>query len=93
MTEVSPGDVVAFDGATISDAELDVMFERAERGEFPGTAGRVTPGRPGRPTSVGDDARPFTFRLDAARRLKLERIARERHIRPSQVVRDLIDAV
>lgn len=48
---------------------------------------------PGRPVSVGAQARPFTLRLDAARRAKLDEVARGRHTTPSQLMRDLIDAL
>ena len=47
----------------------------------------------GRPISVGAEARPFTLRLDAERRAKLNEIAQERHTTPSQLMRDLIDAL
>ncbi|WP_277818480.1 hypothetical protein [Cellulosimicrobium arenosum] len=42
---------------------------------------------------MGAKARPFTLRLDGARRAKLDEVARERHTTPSQLVRDLIDAL
>jgi DNA polymerase II large subunit len=42
---------------------------------------------------VGSQARPFTLRLDAVRRAKLDEVARERNITPSQLMRDLIDAL
>lgn len=41
----------------------------------------------------GAEARAFTLCLDAERRAKLDEIAQERHITPSQLVRDLIDAL
>ncbi|MFV0373956.1 hypothetical protein [Microbacterium sp.] len=47
----------------------------------------------GRPISVGAQARPFTLRLDAVRRAKLDEAARERHTTPSQLMRELIDAL
>lgn len=47
----------------------------------------------GRPISVGAQARPFTLRLDAARRAKLDDIAQRRDTTPSQLMRDLIDAL
>ncbi|MGO3146514.1 MAG: CopG family transcriptional regulator [Leucobacter sp.] len=47
----------------------------------------------GRPVSVGTDARPFTLCLDAERRMKLNKIAQEKHTTPSQLMRNLIDAL
>ncbi|GAA4172619.1 hypothetical protein GCM10022287_13730 [Gryllotalpicola koreensis] len=41
---------------------------------------------------VGAQARPFTLRLDAARRAKLDEVAHERHTTPSQLMRELIDS-
>ncbi|WP_116111968.1 CopG family transcriptional regulator [Austwickia chelonae] len=48
---------------------------------------------PGRPISVGAQARPFTLRLDAVRRAKLDEVAQERRITPSQLMRELIDTL
>jgi len=85
-------DVIAYGGKVIPGAALDAMFERAEAGgELAGRPGHT---RVGRPLSVGDEtAEPFTIRLDAARRAKLETRARQRHTNASQVVRELIDAM
>jgi len=84
--------VVALGGKVISGAELDEMFERAEAGGV--LAGQPGTTRMGRPLTVGADAaEPFTIRLDAARRAKVENRAREQHTSPSHVVRDLIDAM
>lgn len=47
----------------------------------------------GRPISVGTQARPFTLRLDLARRAKLDEIARVKETTPSQIIRELIDAL
>lgn len=49
--------------------------------------------RAGRPVSIGENARPFTLRLDADRRAKLDQAAHARHTTPSQLVRDLIDTL
>lgn len=74
--------------AEFTEDDLERWADEAERG-FPGaTFGKSTPGRP---VSVGHDARPFTLRLDHARRSKLDQIARQRHTTSSQLVRDLID--
>lgn len=51
----------------------------------------LRPSVPGRPISVGKQARPLTLRLDAARRAKLNEAAQERHTTASQLMRDLID--
>jgi len=80
----------AASGATFTDADLERWGEQAEAG-FPGA--QFGPSSPGRPISVGLDARPFTLRLDAARRAKLEARAKEQNTNPSQLVRDLIDAL
>ena len=66
----------AASGGTFTDADLERWGEEAEVG-FPGA--RFGPSSAGRPVSVGTDARPFTLRLDAARRAKLEARAKERN--------------
>lgn len=48
---------------------------------------------PGRPISVGAQAKPFTLRLDAVRRAKLDEAAQRQHTTPSQLMRELIDAL
>jgi hypothetical protein len=78
----------AHNGTTFTDADLEAWAGEAEAGWPHATFG---PSRPGRPVSVGDDARPVTVRLDAERRSKLHREATERHTSVSQVVRALID--
>lgn len=85
----------AADGTKFTDEDVERWAAEAEAG-FPGWKfGPSTPGppRPGRPVSVGEDARPFTLRLDMARRAKLEEAAAERHVTMSQLVRSLIDAL
>lgn len=80
----------AADGTTFNDADLERWGAEAEAG-FPGWKfGKAVPGRP---VSVGANARPFTLRLDDDRRAKLNAAARERQISASQLVRDLIDAL
>ena len=81
---------VAADGAKFTDADVERWGVEAEAG-FPGW--KFGKSVPGRPVSVGAEARPFTLRLDAERRAKLDEIAQERHITLSQLVRDLIDAL
>lgn len=43
--------------------------------------------------TVGTDAKPFTLRLDARRRAKLDKVAQERRTTASQLVRGLIDSL
>ncbi len=81
---------VAVDGTVFTDDDLENWAREAEDG-FPGA--RFGSSSPGRPVSVGHDARPVTVRLDADRRLKLDQVARGRHTTVSQVLRDLIDAL
>lgn len=83
------GEYVAADGTKFTDADIERWAAEAEAG-FPGAV--FGPSSPGRPVSVGVDARPVTIRLDAARRLKLEEMARRSNVSVSQYVRDLIDA-
>ncbi len=78
------------DGTTFTSAELEQWAREAEAG-FP--QAEFGPATPGRPVSVGEDARPLTFRLDARRRAKLVALAAQQHKNVSQVLRDLIDAV
>lgn len=75
---------------TYTDEDIERWGQEAESG-FPGWKfGKAVAGRP---ISVGVQAKPFTLRLDADRRAKLDEIAQERHTTVSQVVRDLIDAL
>lgn len=79
-------------GIPFTDEDIERWAAEAESDQ--GYAGKhLGPSVPGRPISVGAHARPFTFRLDAARRAKLDEVARERHKTPSQLMRELIDAL
>ena len=77
-------------GTAFADADLERWADQAEAG-FPGAT--FGPATPGRPVSVGQDARPLTIRLDAARRAKHRAHADAHHMSVSQLVRDLIDAL
>ena len=81
-------------GVPFTDEDIERWAAEAEAG--PGYTGKhIGPSVPGRPISVGARARarPFTVRLDAARRAKLDEMAQARHITPSQLVRELIDSL
>lgn len=77
-------------GTPFTDEDIERWAEQSEQGYTGAHLGRSVPGRP---VSVGARARPFTLRLDAARRAKLDEIAQERHTTPSQLMRELIDAL
>lgn len=79
-------------GIPFSDDDIEQWAAEAES-EKGYVGNHLGPSVPGRPISVGAHARPFTLRLDAARRAKLDEAAQERHITPSQLMRDLIDAL
>lgn len=79
-------------GDPFTDEDIEKWAAEAEASN--GYTGKhLGPSVPGRPISVGAQARPFTLRLDAARRAKLEETAQERHTTASQLMRDLIDAL
>lgn len=79
-------------GVPFSEDDIEQWARQAESGQ--GYTGKhLGPSVPGRPITVGAKARPFTLRLDASRRAKLDEAARERHTTPSQLMRDLIDAL
>ena len=79
-------------GTPFTDGDLHQWATGAESNQ--GYDGKhLGPSVAGRPISVGAQARPFTLRLDAARRAKLDEIARKRDTTPSQLMRDLIDAL
>ncbi|AEK35695.1 hypothetical protein CVAR_0347 [Corynebacterium variabile DSM 44702] len=85
-------DYTAANGTMFTDDDIERWAQDAESGkEYEGA--HLGPSSPGRPVSVGEQARPFTLRLDAARRAKLNRVAHDRHMSASQVVRDLIDGL
>lgn len=76
-------------GTEFTDADIERWASEHEAG-YTGPHGPVVKGRP---ISVGHEAKPFTLRLDGERRNKLKSVARERHTTPSQLMRDLIDAL
>lgn len=83
---------IAVDGTMFTEDDLERWAADAESDEgYQG--GHLGPAVPGRPVSVGEKARPFTLRLDVARRAKLDEIAAQRHTTPSQLMRDLIDSL
>lgn len=86
------GKYTAVNGTTFTDDDIERWGVEAES-EQGYTGGHLGPAVAGRPISVGEKARPFTLRLDAARRAKLDEAANERHTTPSQLMRDLIDAL
>ena len=75
---------------TDEDIERWAAQNESEQGY---TGKHLGPSGPGRPISVGAQARPFTLRLDAARRAKLDEVAQRRQTTPSQLMRDLIDTL
>lgn len=77
-------------GVPFTDDDVERWAAQAEAGY---TGKHLGPSVPGRPISVGAQARPFTLRLDAARRAKLDEVAQERHTTPSQLMRELIDTL
>lgn len=80
----------AVNGTTFTDKDIERWAAEAESEEGY-TGDHIGPSVPGRPVSVGAEAKPFTLRLDAIRRAKLNESAEQRHITPSQLMRDLID--
>lgn len=77
-------------GVSYTDQDLEAWANQAERGEEY-TGKHRGPSQPGRPISIGKQARPFTLRLDARRREKVQQAAKERNITASQLIRELID--
>jgi len=78
---------------TDEDIERWAAVEESDEGYTGGHVGPPINGLPtlGRPVSIGEDARPFTVRLDARRRAQLDAAARARHTTSSELVRELID--
>lgn len=79
-------------GTAFTDEDIERWAAEAES-EQGYTGKHLGPSQPGRPVSVGAHARPFTLRLDAERRAKLDEVAHKRHTTPSQLMRDLIDSL
>ncbi|MDN5892781.1 MAG: ribbon-helix-helix domain-containing protein [Nocardioides sp.] len=82
----------AVNGTEFTDEDIEKWAAEAES-EQGYTGGHIGPAVPGRPVSVGAEAKPFTLRLDANRRAKLDKLARERHTTPSDLMRGLIDSL
>lgn len=79
-------------GTEFTDEDIERWAADAEA-DVPYTGEHYGPPTPGRPVSVGIEAKSFTLRLDRDRRSKLDAAARARHVTPSQLMRDLIDAL
>lgn len=81
----------AANGTVYTDEDLERWAAAQEDRAYEGA--HLTPPKIGRPVSVGEDAQPFTIRLDLDRRAKVNRIAAQRQVTPSRLMRDLIDAL
>ena len=64
------------DGATFTDEDLERWGNEAETG-VPYDGKHLGSSAAGRPISVGIGAKPFTLRLDRARRAKLAEVSHE----------------
>lgn len=80
----------AINGTVFTEEDIERWAATAEYHEGY-TGEHLGPAVPVRPVSVGKAARPFTLRLDANRRAKLDKVAKERHITVSELMRDLVD--
>ncbi|QPK80774.1 CopG family transcriptional regulator [Schaalia sp. ZJ405] len=79
-------------GTAFTDDDIEQWASEAES-ETGYTGKHLGASIPGRPISVGVQAKPFTLRLDAPRRAKLNEVANQRQTTPSQLMRDLIDSL
>jgi len=86
------GKYTAVNGTTFTDEDIEKWAAEAES-EKGYTGDHIGPSVPGRPVSVGAEAKPFTLRLDANRRAKLDKLAQERRTTPSELMRGLIDSL
>lgn len=82
----------AMNGTTFTDEDIERWAAEAES-EQGYTGGHIGASIPDRPVSVGAESKPFTLRLDANRRAKLDTVAKQRHITPADLMRDLIDTL
>jgi len=80
----------AADGSTFSEADVERWAESAEAG-FPGA--RFGKPRAGRPSTLGDDVKRITVRLNGRQREQLAARARAEHTSVSEVLRHLVDGV
>lgn len=83
---------VSSDGIRFTDEDIE-RWAAADESPEGYTGGHLGPPVVGRPVTVGEDAKPFTLRLDGERRAKLAVAAALRDTTQSQVVRDLIDSL
>lgn len=86
------GTYTAADGTHFTEADIE-RWAAVTESEEGYTGDHRGPTTAGRPVSIGADARPFTLRLDAQRRAKLRRIAEQRQVTTSQLMRELIDSL
>ncbi|MGJ9372578.1 CopG family transcriptional regulator [Nesterenkonia sp. CF4.4] len=82
----------AVNGKTFTEEDIEASATEAES-EQDYTDCHLGPPKVGRPVSIGADARPFTMRLDANRRAKLDKAAYEQHTTASALMRSLIDSL
>lgn len=80
----------AVNSTEFTDTDIENWAEEHESGY---SGGHIGPAVPGRPVSVGAEAKPFTLRLDANRRAKLDKLAQERNTTVSDLMRGLIDTL
>lgn len=86
------GKYTAVNGEAFSDDDLEAWAAHAESSQGY-TGDHIGPSKVGRPLSIGAEVRPFTVRLDAARRAKLRRVAAEQGTTVSALMRRLIDSL
>lgn len=82
----------AANGTVYTDEQIE-QWALAQESESEYQGAHLAPAMPGRPVSIGKNALPFTIRLDEERRKKVAAIAQERNVTPSELMRDLIDAI
>lgn len=86
------GQYTGVNGEDFTDDDLEAWAAQAESPEGY-SGGHIGPARAGRPVSIGAQVRPFTFRVDAARRAKLHKVAAEQGTTVSALLRRLIDSL
>lgn len=86
------GQYTGVNGEDFTDDDLEAWAAQAESPEGY-SGGHIGPAKAGRPVSIGAQVRPFTFRVDAARRAKLHKVAAEQGTTVSALLRRLIDSL
>ena len=78
-------------GHVLTEDMIEELAEAAERGDYPGTAGKVLIAPPGRPRISSEDLVTIAFKVPRSYRDRLDGKAAANHQTRSQFMRDALE--